>query len=216
MNLILLGAPGSGKGTQAQMLTDRFGFFYLQTGTLARKWAEEEPRIADMVNNGKLIPEKEMTEYVMKYLEKNVPERSNILFEGFPRFISQYKSYEHWLNEKGKKVDLVVALDLSEERAAQRLASRRICDNCGEIFNVITNPPKVDGVCDKCGASLSVRKDDKPDSIDVRFDYFHKNTQKLIEYLDGLGILLRVDADRSIDVIHADLVREIESRMKQS
>ncbi|KKS65654.1 MAG: Adenylate kinase [candidate division WWE3 bacterium GW2011_GWB1_42_6] len=105
MNIILLGSPGSGKGTQAEMLAKKLDLFCLQTGDLSREWAEKDARINAIVDGGKLIPEKEMTEYVMKYLEEKVPSGANILFEGFPRFIPQYVEYEKWLASKGQRID---------------------------------------------------------------------------------------------------------------
>lgn len=209
MNIVLLGAPGSGKGTQADMLANRLNLFYLQTGELAREWAEKDARINEIVDSGKLIPEEEMSAYVMNYLEERVPSGENILFEGFPRFITQYEVYEKWLGSKGRRIDAVVSLDISEEVAISRLSSRRICDQCGEVYNLITNPPKATDKCDKCGGKLVQRDDDNPGAIKTRFAYYHDNTRKLIDYLDEKGMLIRVDADRPIEVIFEDILEKL-------
>src|SRR4030043_1941484 len=112
MNIVLLGPPGSGKGTQSELISKKLRLFYLQTGELSRLWAKKDPRIKKIVDSGKLISEEEMTEYVKVYLEKNVPDGKNILFEGFPRFISQFNEYEKWLKSKNQQIDAVIYLSL--------------------------------------------------------------------------------------------------------
>lgn len=208
MNIVLLGAPGSGKGTQAERLSEKLGLFYLQTGELSRDWAAKDKRIREIVNTGKLIPEAEMTGYVMRYLQEKVPEGKNILFEGFPRFISQFKEYEKWLESKGTKIDAVISLDISEEAAIRRLSSRRICEKCGEVYNLITNPPPGQDKCE-CGGKLLQRKDDNPESIKVRFEYYRNNTKKLMDYLDSQGRLVKIDANRPIQVIFNDILNQL-------
>ena len=209
MNLVLLGAPGSGKGTQAEMLAEKLGLFYLQTGSLARDWAEKDKRIKEIIESGKLIPEEQMTEYVMNYLEEKVPSGKNILFEGFPRFISQYEKYNEWLSSKGEKIDAVISLELQEEVAIKRLSSRRICKKCGEVYNLTTNPPSISDKCDKCGGDLIKRSDDNRDSIKVRFEYYRNNTKKLIDFLEARGQLVKVDADRPIEIIFKDILDKL-------
>ena len=209
MNIILLGAPGSGKGTQAELLAKKLGLFYLQTGALAREWAAKDGRIKAIIDRGELIPEGEMTNYVMKYLEEKAPGGDNILFEGFPRFISQINEYEKWINAKGNKIDAIISLDMTEEAAIRRLSSRRICQSCGEIYNLITNPPKNDSGCDKCGGKLILRDDDNPKAIKVRFEYYRGNTLQLIEYLESQGRLIKIDADRPIQAIHEDIMERL-------
>ncbi len=209
MNIILLGSPGSGKGTQAEMLAKKLDLFCLQTGDLSREWAEKDARINAIVDGGKLIPEKEMTEYVMKYLEEKVPSGANILFEGFPRFIPQYVEYEKWLASKGQRIDAVISLDIDEDVAIKRLSSRRICEKCDEVYNLITNPPETPNVCGKCGGKLVQREDDNAKSIKVRYQYYHENTKKLIDYLDEKSILIRVDADREIKVVFEDILNKL-------
>ena len=208
MNIVILGAPGSGKGTQSEIIAKKLKLFYLQTGKLSRDWAKKDERIKKIVEDGELVPEKEMTEYVKKYLEEKVPDGKNILFEGFPRFISQYKDYNEWLKSRGQQIDVVISLDITEEEAIRRLSLRRICDKCGEIYNLITNPPPKQNMC-RCGGRLIQRSDDNPKSIKVRFKYYHDNTKKLIDYLDEKGKLIRVDADRPIDVIFDDILNRL-------
>lgn len=208
MNIVLLGAPGSGKGTQAERIAKKFGLYHLQTGAIARSLAEKDARIKDMVESGKLIPEEEMTMYVLDLLKEKKSDMSNILFEGFPRFISQYEALANFLASKGDDIDLVISLEISEAEAVRRISSRRICEKCGEVYNLVTNPPEGD-VC-KCGGRLILRKDDNPESVKVRFTYYKNNTKELIDYVDRQGKLTRIDGEREIDVIFEDITRKIE------
>jgi adenylate kinase len=208
MNIILLGLPGSGKGTQAELLSGKFSLFYLQTGRLSRKWAKTDPEIKKITDSGRLIPEDKMTEFVHNFLEDKIPDGKNILFEGYPRYVTQYQFLEKWLNGKNEKIDAVVFLDISQKEAIKRLVSRRTCKKCGEVYNLITNPPKA-GIC-KCGGSLVQRKDDIPQAIKTRFLVYKENTKEVVDYAKDKGTLINIDADRPIDLIHKDIVSKLQ------
>jgi len=210
MNIVLLGAPGSGKGTQAERVAKKFGLYHLQTGAIARNLASRDARIKDMVESGKLIPEEEMTMYVLDLLKEEKRDMSNILFEGYPRFISQYEALANFLKSKGDDIDLVISLEISEAEAIRRISSRRICEKCGEVYNLVTNPPK--GERCKCGGTLVQRKDDDSEAVKVRFEYYKSNTKELIDYVDGKGKLTRVDGEREIDVIFEEITKKIEKK----
>ena len=192
------------------MLSNKLGLNYFQTGKLSRQIAEKDKRISEIINSGKLIPEQEMTMHVIDNLSKNNSKMKNILFEGFPRFISQYKALAEFLRSKGDDIDAIISLDISEKEAVRRISSRRICKKCGEVYNLITNPtPK--GEC-KCGGKLVQRKDDNPDSVKVRFRYYKENTKKLIDHLEKQGNLLKVDGERPIQVIFEDIIKKLEEK----
>ena len=205
MNVILLGSPASGKGTQADILCQKFGLYHLSTGEICRKLSETDERIREIVSSGKLIPAEEMTMYVVNFLTDQKSDLSNILFEGFPRFISQYEALANFLSTKGSGIDCVISLDVTKEVAVSRISARRVCPNCKENFNLVTKPPKVEGICDKCGTALIQREDDNPASVEVRFDYYQENTKELIDYVEKLGKLTRVNGERPIDEIARDL-----------
>ena len=208
MNIILLGAPASGKGTQSEMLAKRFNLYLLQTGNLSRELAQKNPRIKEIMESGKLIPQEEMTMYVLDFLRDHISEFKDILFEGFPRFISQYEALDKFLKTKGDDIDATISLDISEEEAINRISSRRICVKCGKVYNIITNPAP--GEKCECGGELIQRKDDSPQSVKVRLQYYNDNTKELIDYLDKQGKLIRVDGARPIDDIQIDLAKLVE------
>ena len=126
--------------------------------------------------------------HVLDFLEHEKSNLKNILFEGFPRFINQYEALANFLISKGDNIDVVISLEVSEKVAIERISSRRVCEKCGENFNTVTKPPKKEGICDKCGGRLIQRKDDNPESVKVRFEYYQENTKELINYLDKKGI----------------------------
>jgi len=214
MNLIILGPPGSGKGTQAKMLAEKLSLYHFQTGEFSRNLAKKDPRIKKIIDSGKLIPEQEMTSYVSKYLEEKVPDVEGILFEGYPRFITQHEYLKGWMQSKGRKINAVISLDISEKEAIRRLSARRICEKCGDIYNLITDPPSGDKC--RCGGKLIQREDDSPKSIIVRFKYYKDNTKKLIDYVEKKGNLIRVDGERPIKVIFEDIMARLKVNEKRN
>lgn len=208
MNIILLGAPASGKGTQSELLAKRFGLYLLQTGELTRRIIKTDPELKKIYDAGQLIPHELITMHVINFLTTESPDLKDILFEGFPRFIPQYEALETFLKEKGDDIDLIISIDVSMEESIKRLAARRICPVCGKIYNLVTNPP-VDNKCE-CGSELIQRADDNPESIKVRFEYYRDNTKELIDYLDRKGLLIRVNGERPVDEIQKDLVSIVE------
>lgn len=202
MNIIVLGAPGSGKGTQANLIAKEFKLFHFDGGTLSRELAKNDARLNEIVNKaGLLIPEKEMTGYVNSYLDKNVSDFGNMVFEGYPRFVSQYKDLKARLAEKGKKIDAVIYLRVNEKKIISRLSARRIDTKTGEIYNLLTNPPPVS--VDK--NDLIQRVDDKAATIRERFKPFKEFVLPLIEYIRSEGNLIEVDGDRPIEEVFADI-----------
>ena len=215
MNIVLLGSPASGKGTQAEILSEKFNLFHLSTGDVARKLAETDPRIKEIINSGKLIPPEEITMHVLDFLEDKKPDLRDILFEGFPRFVSQYEALDNFLKSKGDDIDIVISLEVPMDVAVKRISARWMCSGCGEIFNTESKPPKSFGVCDKCGGTLVQRDDDKPEAVKTRFEHYVQNTKELIDYIDTKGNLTKVNGDRPIEEIAKDL-EEIVRKAKEN
>ena len=205
MNIVLLGLPGSGKGTQAEKIVEKLGVYYFEAGKFARNLAKTNSEIKRLVDSGKLIPQEKMTKYVQDFLEKNVPERSDVLFEGYPRFIGQYLFLKKWLARRGKKIDKIIMLDVDKEEVIKRLSARRMCEDDGKIYNLITNPPKKGD----CKGRLIQREDDKPEVIRKRFEEYEENVMPLVRYIEKEGKLIHVNGARSIDKVAGDIFKKL-------
>ncbi|MFV1917219.1 MAG: adenylate kinase family protein [Patescibacteria group bacterium] len=208
MNIIILGPQGSGKGTQAKLLTEKLNLYDLDMGKFLREVAKINPKIDSIVNKkGKLIPAGIVFSLMSEQLEKEVPDRSNILFDGYPRSIKQYELLKTWLKEKRGKISHAIYLSIGEEESVRRLSKRRICEKCGTIYNLITNPPP-GGKCE-CGGNLFQREDDKPEAIKQRLTVYKKTTEPLIDIYKKEGILLEINGERPTDVIFKDIISRL-------
>jgi adenylate kinase len=209
--VILLGAPGSGKGTQSMRLADKFGFKHLATGDIFRseiaKGTDLGKKAADYVKNGKLVPDSIVTEMVAARLEKG----SDYLLDGFPRNIDQAQALSEMLKRNGSSIDLVCSLTLPTAEAIRRMASRRICSSCAEVYNVIGRPTKVDGVCDKCGGKVIQREDDTETTAAKRLMVFEDLTQPLVAYYKAEQVFHEIDAAKAPAQVEAALAAVIES-----
>ncbi len=215
MNIVLLGPQGSGKGTQAKILVDEFGFYYFEMGSFLRELAKTDPLIYEYQNTkGKLVPD-DMFFFAMKALLKDkVDEKNDLLLDGFPRSVRQYESLRNWFSEFGVKLDLVIFIDISEEETIRRLSNRRTCAVCGKIWNLVTSPiPKDPNKCE-CGGELVQRIDDKPEQIKLRLEEYRKNTEPLLGQFEKEGILAKVDGAKPIDEI-AEKLKELVDRVKK-
>lgn len=205
MNIVLFGPQGSGKGTQARLLCEKFGFFYFESGAYLRKIAEKYPEVGKIMNSGKLVPDKEMTSYLTAYLDQESL-YDNILFDGFPRTLDQYNFLKNWLNQKQVKIDLGLVLEISEAETIRRLEARRLDPATGKIYNLITDKPPADVDISK----LIQREDDKPEAIKKRLELYRNNTKRLIEEIKKETKTVSVNGERSIDEIQKELVDIVE------
>lgn len=210
MNILLLGPQGSGKGTQARLLLNKLGsigskYYYFESGTFFRELAKKDKKIDETINKkGQLISDEKTVRLISGFLESKLPQRDNLILDGFPRSIRQFELISEWFAKKSKKINLAIHLDIGKNETIKRLSARRVCVNCGEIYNLITAPPLKENIC-SCGGKLVQREDDKPKAIKVRLDAYLKMTRPLIVRLDSLGILARIDGERPIDTIFADI-----------
>lgn len=204
MNIILIGAQGAGKGTQAQLLAEKYGWSHLSTGRLYREAVhKKEPfimKIQESVDNGGFIPDK----IVLKLVKENLSDKGN-LFDGIPRTLEQAEALDEFT-----QIDLVVELKLSDKDSVKRLAQRRECTQCRAIFGA-ENPPRKEGVCNRCGGKVIQRADDKPEAIKKRLKLYHELTEPLLEYYKPRKIVHSVDASKNIDTVFKDVCKVIES-----
>lgn len=208
MNIVLLGAPGSGKGTQAQPLAVRYKTPHISTGDIFRQEMEEASplglKVQEYVNSGRLAPDELVLEVMTSRLSQ--PDcLKGFLLDGFPRTVNQAESLDGYLTNAKRPLDKVLYLSLSEAEVIRRLSSRRQCPKCGKVYNVLTKPPKSADLCDVDGGGLYQRDDDHPETIEKRLRVFNDLTEPLIAYYHGLDLLETIKADRPI----ADVAKEI-------
>ncbi|MDD5655774.1 MAG: nucleoside monophosphate kinase [Elusimicrobia bacterium] len=212
MIIILIGAPGSGKGTQSAVLCRRFGFTHLSTGDILRAEIAGKTAIglkaAEYVNNGKLVPDHIVTEMVAMKLED--PKGGRYLFDGFPRNLEQAQTLSGALAKQSASIDLVLFLELSHDEAMRRLTSRRLCGACGEVFNVMTRPSKKEGACDKCGGALVQREDDSEATARKRLMVYEDLTRPLVSFYKAEQVLHEVDAGRAPEAVTENLAEIIQ------
>ncbi len=206
MIILILGKPGSGKGTQAELLVKKYNLYYFATGDFSRKWAQEDERIRKIVESGGLISEQEMTDHVLEFLEKNRGVLKNMIFEGFPRYVSQYQNLEKWLREKGYEIDYVFLIDVSDEEVIKRLSARRIDRKTGKIYNLITELPGPEVNPN----DLVQRDDDNEVAIKNRLKVFREYTQPTIEYAQKIGKLIKINGEQSVEEIQKEIQKVIE------
>jgi len=206
MNIIIFGPQASGKGTQAQILAQKLGLFYLSTGDLFRKLSKTDSKVKKLVEKGELPSDELAFSLLKNFVESQHHSFSNIIFDGFPRNVNQYQILKKWLLKNKSKIDYAILLDISDKEAVRRLSARRNCSNCKEIFNLITNPSKDLGICDKCGGKLVQREDDKPEAIEKRLSLYRNVTKPLIQIFQKEGILKKIDGEQSIENISKDLI----------
>ena len=202
MKLILLGAPGAGKGTQADILAKLLGVPTISTGNILRAAMKEGTPVGlqakEYVDNGKLVPDDVIVGIVRERLARDDCKNGWIL-DGMPRTIPQAQALE----DCGIEVDTALSIEIADETIVERMSGRRTCKNCGATFHVVSNPPKVEGKCDACGGELTIRKDDAPETVKQRLAVYHKETEPLKAFYEKRGKLKSVDNQPTIEATTA-------------
>ncbi|HEV2581151.1 MAG TPA: adenylate kinase [Ktedonobacteraceae bacterium] len=209
MNIVLIGAQGSGKGTQADLLAEHLGLAHVSSGDLFRKAIEERTesglQAKKYIDRGELVPDALTVAMILSRLERPDCARGVIL-DGFPRTIAQAQALDGGLVEVGKQIDLAVYLEVPREELLARLSGRYICKANQHVYNVNTRPPRVSGVCDIDGSPLYQRSDDTGEAVQRRLDIFFNETIQLLGYYDGQGKLVTVNGNQGIDQVQTDLL----------
>ena len=210
MKIIMLGAPGAGKGTQAKMIAEKCGIPHLSTGDIFRanikNGTELGAKAKEYMDKGLLVPDELVCDLVVDRIQQADCEKGYIL-DGFPRTIPQAEALEAALNAIEQKLDYAIDIDVPDENIINRMSGRRACVGCGATYHVLFNPTKVEGKCDVCGESLILRDDDKPETVKKRLDVYHTQTQPLIDFYTERKVLVEVDGTQSMDKVFEDIMK---------
>ena len=207
MKIIMLGAPGAGKGTQAKMLAEKYGIPHISTGDIFRANIKEQTELGieakKYIDKGLLVPD-ELTVKILLDRVANDDCKNGYVLDGFPRTIPQAEVLDKAVSELNDSIDFAINVDVKDENIIRRMSGRRACLKCGATYHVEHIPPKQEGICDKCGSELVLRDDDKPETVEKRLKVYHEQTQPLIDYYNKKGILKEVDGSQDMkDVFNA-------------
>jgi len=210
MKLVILGPPGSGKGTQAKFIAEEYKTPIICTGDIFRKLAKEDEYIRNIVNSGDLISDRKAEEILVNALEKDDVLHRGFILDGFPRTITQAEFLDKYLRKNQIKLDIALLIDVEPEVLVRRISSRRICRNCGAVYNLISNSPEIEGKCDICGGELYQRDDDKADVVGNRIKKYNETMKKVIDYYKNISILKVIDGKGSIQEVYSIIMDSLE------
>jgi adenylate kinase len=213
MNLIMLGPPGAGKGTQAALLAERTGMPHVATGDLFRTALKEETELGltakSYMERGELVPDEVTVAMVRERLLKSDCD-GGVILDGFPRSVQQAEALEGILDEQGKTIDAALFIDAEEDELVRRLSSRWTCRNCQAVYNVISNPPLREGKCDICGGELYQRPDDVPDTVRNRIRVYWDQTSPLVDYYRDKGLLITIKSEGGIERVQQKILEALQ------
>ena len=209
MKIIMLGAPGAGKGTQAKMIADQYSIPHISTGDIFRanikNGTELGKKAKEYMDKGLLVPDELTVDLVIDRVAQDDCANGYVL-DGFPRTIPQAESLDEALTKRGEKIDFAINVEVPDENIINRMSGRRACLACGATYHIVHIPTKVEGICDRCGAELVLRDDDKPETVKNRLNVYHEQTQPLIDYYGNKGVLVEVDGTKEMKEVFADIV----------
>ncbi len=214
MKIIMLGAPGAGKGTQAKKIAEKYEIPHISTGDIFRANIKNNTELGKKakayMDQGLLVPDELTLELIMDRFEQ--PDCKNgYVLDGFPRTIPQAEALTKALSENSEKIDFAVNVEVPDESIVERMSGRRACLNCGGTYHIIFNPSKKEGICDKCSSELVLREDDKPETVSKRLKVYHDQTQPLIDYYRGQNVLREVDGTKEVSEVFDGIINILEA-----
>jgi adenylate kinase len=208
MNLVLMGLPGAGKGTQAEKIVEKYGIPHISTGDMFRAAIKDSTELGlkakSFMDKGNLVPDEVTIGIVRERLSKEDC-AEGFLLDGFPRTVAQAEALENILTDLHKKINFVINIDVDQEILMERLTGRRICKSCGSTYHLVFNPPAKDGVCDRCGGELYQRADDNAETVQNRLEVNQKQTKPLLDFYEGKGYLRNINGQQDIRLVFDDL-----------
>ncbi len=206
MNIVIFGAPASGKGTQAKLISQKLDVVHVSSGDLFREQIQKDTmvgrHVVETMNAGGLITDQITTPLVQLRLAMNDAMEKGVILDGYPRNMHQVTTIDNVID----KVDVTIVIDLPEELLVKRIAGRRACTKCGATYNVYDNPPKTEGVCDKCGDALIKRKDDEEDIVRERINIYHNETAPILSELEKISTVKKFDGNKPIDELNDEII----------
>lgn len=210
MKIIMLGAPGAGKGTQAKKIADKYSVPHISTGDIFRANIKEGTELGKKaktyMDQGLLVPDDLVVDLVVDRVQQDDCTNGYVL-DGFPRTIPQAESLDAALEKLGEKIDYAINVEVPDENIVKRMSGRRACLGCGATYHLVHIPPKTEGICDTCGKELVLRDDDKPETVTKRLNVYHEQTQPLIDYYTSKDVLAEVDGTKDMEEVFQDIVK---------
>ncbi len=214
MRIIMLGAPGAGKGTQAKLIAEKYQIPHISTGDIFRANIKNNTELGkkakEYMDQGLLVPDELTCDLVVDRISQPDAQNGYVL-DGFPRTIPQAEALTNALNARGEAIDFAIDVEVPDENIVNRMGGRRACLACGATYHVVYAAPAKEGICDKCGKELVLRDDDKPETVKKRLDVYHAQTQPLIDYYQKAGVLYELDGTKEIDEIFASIQEVLEA-----
>ena len=208
MNMILLGAPGAGKGTQGELISEKLQIPTISTGNMLREAMKQQTplgkQITKYMDEGSLVPD----DVILSILAERITQpdcKNGFILDGVPRTLPQAEA----IDAKGIRIDHVVSLEVDDDEIATRMGGRRVCTQCGASYHIVSNPPKTEGVCDHCGGKVDVRADDQPETVKHRLQVYHAKTEVLKSYYQAQGKLRLIYGNQPIENTHRDILRAV-------
>ncbi|MGN0292185.1 MAG: adenylate kinase [Lachnospiraceae bacterium] len=209
MKIIMLGAPGAGKGTHAKKISEKYNIPHISTGDIFRANIKEGTELGkkakEYMDQGLLVPDELTCDLVMDRIQQDDCKNGFVL-DGFPRTIPQAEALTAALEKIGESMDYALDIEIADEKIVERMSGRRVCAKCGAPYHIVNIPPKKEGICDSCGGELQFRADDQPETVLKRLGVYHEQTQPLIEYYNKQGILKEIDGTKSVEEGFASIV----------
>ena len=213
MRIVMLGAPGAGKGTQAKLISNKYGIPHISTGDIFRSNLKEGTELGmkakTYMDQGLLVPDELTCDLVVDRIAHEDAAKGYVL-DGFPRTIAQADCLAAALAERGEAIDAAIEVDVPDENIVDRMSGRRFCHSCGASYHLVYAKPMRDGVCDACGGELELRDDDKPETVQKRLNVYHEQTKPLIDYYQNVGVLHHIDGTKSIGDVFSDICEALE------
>ena len=215
MNILIMGKPGAGKGTQSTMLLDYYKFTHISTGDIYRREMANETELGilakSFIDHGNLVPD-DITNKIVKELLEKTEFPNGFMLDGYPRTVGQAVALDEMLQSLNLKLDAVINVDVRDEVLLERMAGRRVCHDCNQTYHLTFHPTKVEGVCDKCGGKLYQRKDDEESSVLNRLNIYNSKTKPLLEYYENKKLLITINGEESSDVVFEKIIKSLGGR----